>query len=116
MLGGLALGLIAGAGVAWLGDGPREPLLRAATIIGGLWLNALKMTVIPLIVALLIIGIAQGAEAVRAGRIAGLEELWEGERAGTSEEAGDRVPSAQCVVVLAHDSPPTRLPGLRWVR
>jgi Na+/H+-dicarboxylate symporter len=76
MLGGLALGLIAGAGVAWLGDGPREPLLRAATIIGGLWLNALKMTVIPLIVALLIIGIAQGAEAVRAGRIAGLTMAW----------------------------------------
>ena len=76
MLGSLALGLIAGAGVASMGDGPREPLLRAAIIIGGLWLNALKMTVIPLIVALLVMGIAQGAEALRAGRVAARTMGW----------------------------------------
>lgn len=76
MLGALALGLVAGMSVALLGDGPREPLLRAAVLIGGLWLNALKMTVIPLIVALLIMGIAQGAEAMRAGRVAARTMGW----------------------------------------
>lgn len=72
----LVLGLIAGAGVAALGDGLREPALQASNMVGGLWLNALKMTVIPLIVALLVTGVAKGAEAARAGRIAGRSVLW----------------------------------------
>jgi len=72
----LLAGLVAGAGAAALGDGLREPALQASTMIGGLWLNALKMTVIPLIVALLVTGVAKGAEAARAGRIAGRSVLW----------------------------------------
>ena len=72
----LVLGLIAGAGAAALGDGLREPALQASNMVGGLWLNALKMTVIPLIVALLVTGVAKGAEAARAGRIAGRSVLW----------------------------------------
>lgn len=76
MLGALIVGLVAGSGAAFLDEGIREPALRAAAIVGGLWLNALKMTVIPLIVALLIMGVAQGAEAMRAGRIAARTMLW----------------------------------------
>jgi Na+/H+-dicarboxylate symporter len=72
----LVLGLVAGAGAAALGDGLREPALQASNMIGGLWLNALKMTVIPLIVALLVTGVAKGAEAARAGRMAGRSVLW----------------------------------------
>ena len=72
----LVLGLLAGVGAQSLGDGLREPALQVANFIGGLWLNALKMTVIPLVVALLVIGIAKGAEAARAGRIAGRTVLW----------------------------------------
>ncbi len=72
----LLAGLAAGAGAAALGDGLREPALQASSMIGGLWLNALKMTVIPLIVALLVTGVAKGAEAARAGRIAGRSVLW----------------------------------------
>jgi Na+/H+-dicarboxylate symporter len=72
----LVLGLAAGAGAAALGDGLREPALQASNMVGGLWLNALKMTVIPLIVALLVTGVAKGAEAARAGRIAGRSVLW----------------------------------------
>jgi Na+/H+-dicarboxylate symporter len=41
-----------------------------------LWLNALKMTVIPLVVALLVTGIAKSAEAALGGRIAGRSVLW----------------------------------------
>ena len=72
----LVAGLIVGAIAAKAGDGLREPALQAATIVGGLWLDALKMTVIPLIVALLVTGIARGAEAASAGRIAGRSILW----------------------------------------
>ncbi|HUE80128.1 MAG TPA: cation:dicarboxylase symporter family transporter [Sphingomicrobium sp.] len=72
----LILGLAIGAVAAKLGDGIREPALQASGIVGGLWLNALKMTVIPLVVALLVVGIAKGAEAARGGRIAGRSVLW----------------------------------------
>jgi Na+/H+-dicarboxylate symporter len=76
VLSALVAGLLAGALAARAGDGLREPALQAATIVGGLWIDALKMTVIPLIVALLVTGIAKGAEAARAGRIAGQSVLW----------------------------------------
>ena len=49
---------------------------RVASFVGTLWLNALKMTVIPLVVALLVVGIAKSAEAAHAGRIAGRSVLW----------------------------------------
>ena len=66
----LVVGLVGGILAAKSGDGLREPLIQAASTIGELWLNALKMTVIPLIVALLVTGIARTAEAARGGRIA----------------------------------------------
>ncbi len=76
VLAALVLGLTAGIGASATGDGFREPSLQTASMIGGLWLNALQMTVIPLIVALLVTGIAQGAEAMRAGRIAARSVIW----------------------------------------
>jgi Na+/H+-dicarboxylate symporter len=72
----LVAGLGLGALTAMLGDGLREPALKVSNMVGGLWLDALKMTVIPLIVALLVTGVARGAEAARAGRIAGRSVLW----------------------------------------
>jgi proton glutamate symport protein len=76
VLGALLLGLLAGVAAQSAGDGLREPALQATGLVGGLWLNALKMTVIPLVVALLVTGVAKGAEAARAGRIAGRSVLW----------------------------------------
>ena len=72
----LVAGLGLGAVAAMLGDGLREPALKVSNMVGGLWLDALKMTVIPLIVALLVTGVAKGAEAARAGTIAGRSVLW----------------------------------------
>lgn len=72
----LVAGLFAGALASRLGDGIREPALVTAATAGGIWLDALKMTVIPLIVALLVTAIAQGAEAMRAGRIAVRSVVW----------------------------------------
>ncbi|HMI39923.1 MAG TPA: cation:dicarboxylase symporter family transporter [Sphingomicrobium sp.] len=72
LIGGLLLG-IAAAGI----DAPwRDPVTRAALVVGGLWLDALKMTVIPLIVALLVTGIVGSAEAARAGGLATRSILW----------------------------------------
>lgn len=75
-LAALILGLLAGMVAGELGQAPRDDALSVASFVGTLWLNALKMTVIPLVVALLIVGIAKSAEAAQAGRIAGRSVLW----------------------------------------
>ena len=64
---GLALGALAGG----LPAGVRSGSLGVAGFVGTLWLNALKMTVIPLVVALLVVGIAKSREAALGGKIAG---------------------------------------------
>jgi len=75
-LGALVLGLIAGMLSGKLAETARADALATASFVGTLWLNALKMTVIPLVVALLVVGIAKSAEAAQAGRIAGRSVLW----------------------------------------
>lgn len=68
ILTALVLGLVLGiatAGGAWTGHA-----VSVAEPVGGLWLDALKMTIVPLIVSLLITGIAGAAEAARANRLA----------------------------------------------
>ncbi|HWI88727.1 MAG TPA: dicarboxylate/amino acid:cation symporter [Sphingomicrobium sp.] len=72
LLIGLALGATAGG---WPGH-LRSGALGVAGFVGTLWLNALKMTVIPLVVALLVVGIAKSREAALGGRIAGRSVLW----------------------------------------
>lgn len=72
----LVAGLLLGIAAASLGDAVREPAVRWAGVVGTLWLNALKMTVIPLMFALLVTGVAKGADMARAGRIAGRSVLW----------------------------------------
>jgi len=63
---GLGAGIIcAKTGFAWT---PR--IIAVAEPIGGMWLNALQMTIVPLVVSLLITGIAASAEAARASRLA----------------------------------------------
>ena len=75
-LAALVLGLVAGMLAGNLGEPAHADALGVASFVGTLWLNALKMTVIPLVVALLIVGIAKSAEAAQAGRIAGRSVLW----------------------------------------
>ena len=76
VLASLVVGLVLGI----LSPGVSEPLrsgvASGASIVGGLWLKALQMTVVPLIIGLLITGIAESAEAARGGRIAGRTVLW----------------------------------------
>lgn len=62
----LILGVLGGIVI-----GPAAPaIIDGAAVIGTLWLNAMRMTVVPLVVALLITGIAQTAAAARAGKLA----------------------------------------------
>ena len=75
-LAALIVGLATGAMVAGIQTEFRSGALAVASFVGTLWLNALKMTVIPLVVALLVTGIAKSAEAAQAGRIAGRSVLW----------------------------------------
>lgn len=65
---GLVLGLALGIGAAAIGWA--DALLPVSSPIGHVWLNALKMTIIPLVMALLVTGVAATAEAASAGRIA----------------------------------------------
>lgn len=66
--GGLIAGLCAGL---YLADSERlDAVLTLAQPVGSLWLRALQMTIIPLVAALLVLGITQMAAAARAGKAA----------------------------------------------
>jgi Na+/H+-dicarboxylate symporter len=66
LLAGLGVGLAAGqSSGAWV-----EQTAAIAEPVGGLWLNGLQMTIVPLVVSLLITGIAATAEATRASKLA----------------------------------------------
>lgn len=76
VLGALVAGLLLGVASAHWAEPLRTGVAATASVVGGLWLKALEMTVVPLIVGLLVTGIAQSAEAARGGRIAGRAVLW----------------------------------------
>jgi len=64
---GLAAGILAGtSGQGWVAGA-----INIAEPIGGAWLNGLRMTIIPLVVSLVVVGIAATAEAANAGKLAG---------------------------------------------
>jgi proton glutamate symport protein len=75
-LAGLVIGLILGMSSDRLSPGVRDGALGVASFVGTLWLNALKMTVIPLVVTLLVTGIARSAEAAQGGRVAARSVAW----------------------------------------
>jgi len=67
----LAVAIAGGIAIAATGS---VPLLRAADFIapiGTLWVNAIRMTVIPLVVSLLITGVASATDVKAIGRLGG---------------------------------------------
>ena len=70
MLIALALGLAVGAVAAVYGGDQGRRVIEGVEALGGLWLNALRMTVVPLIFAVLVTGIAQVSDAAATGRLA----------------------------------------------
>lgn len=67
----LVLGLAGGIALGAWAPGSVAPVTAVAQPIGQAWLNALQMTIIPLVVSLLVTGVAASVEAARAGRLAG---------------------------------------------
>ena len=76
VLGALVVGLLLGILSPRWPEGFGSGAAATTSIVGGLWLKALEMTVVPLIIGLLVTGIAESAEAARGGRIAGRAVLW----------------------------------------
>ncbi|MBV6424196.1 MAG: Proton/glutamate-aspartate symporter [Steroidobacteraceae bacterium] len=67
----LLVGMACGVAIAASGAATPVRIVAALEPIGTLWLNALRMTVIPLVVALLVTGIASAVETAATGRLAG---------------------------------------------
>ena len=59
LVGGILLGVVAGT-----------RFVDVADVIGTLWLNGLRMTVVPLVFSLLVTGVASVANAASTGRLA----------------------------------------------
>jgi len=72
----LALGIALGITAATLDPAFATRAAAIADPVGALWLNGLRMTIVPLVVSLLIVGIAQTAQAARAGAVAGRTLAW----------------------------------------
>lgn len=72
----LIIGLAIGVGAAGMGPNWRNPAVAIASGVGGLWLDALRMTVIPLLFALLFKGVVGGTRALSGGKLAARTLLW----------------------------------------
>ena len=70
ILSALIAGMLLGIGIELAAPDAGTASLPYIEPIGLLWLNALKMTIVPLVVALLITGITATADAARAGKLA----------------------------------------------
>ena len=66
----LAAGVAAGAWVAASGNAGVIGFAGQVQHVGDLWLNLLRMTVIPLVFSLLVTGVASVADAASSGRLA----------------------------------------------
>ena len=67
----VAVAIAAGLAIAASGSASLARIADAIAPIGTLWVNAIRMTVIPLVVSLLIVGVASAADVKSIGRIGG---------------------------------------------
>ena len=67
---GLVLGAVSGLLLAWLDPAQAQRAAQIAQPVGRLWLNALQMTVVPLVLALVIVGVSAANDAAASGRTA----------------------------------------------
>lgn len=72
----LVAGLILGIAAASYGGAGVKSVVEGVESVGGLWLNGLKMTVVPLLFSVLVVGIAGVADAAATGRLAVRALVW----------------------------------------
>ncbi len=65
----LVVGLAAGLGIASAGPGPLASVVPALEPIGSLWVAAIRMTIIPLVMSSLIVGVGGAADPRIIGRV-----------------------------------------------
>lgn len=70
VLAGLAAGALVGLLLAHWNETVALQVANVAQPIGKLWLNALQMTVVPLVLALVVVGVNTATDAAASGRIA----------------------------------------------
>jgi len=73
---GLLAGALVGLGLDAFAPGAAQQAAAIAQPVGRLWLNALQMTIVPLVMGLLIVGVAQASDAAASGRIARRTLAW----------------------------------------
>ncbi len=73
---GLVLGLVGGALLLLSGSSIAPSLASVIEPIGAVWLSALKMTIIPLVLALLVTGVASAADAASSGGLTARSLAW----------------------------------------
>src|SRR6187401_1406109 len=71
VLVGLGLGLAGGLAIAASGNPTLVAAADAVAPAGQLWVNAIRMTVIPLLVSLVVTGVASASSVGAIGRIGG---------------------------------------------
>ncbi|MFS0773048.1 dicarboxylate/amino acid:cation symporter [Sphingomonas sp. 1P08PE] len=70
ILAALVAGLVVGLVVTRFG-GVREIVIPVAELIGKAWVGGLRVTIVPLVFALIVTGVGSAADAARAGGVAG---------------------------------------------
>ena len=125
ILAGLVLGLGTGALFGARGLTGGRALMNAGEIVGGLWLNALTMTVVPLVFGLLVTGIAGAAATASTNRLAQRAMIWFGALllgacgVGAATASGILVfwpVPAIADALRASGAPPQIAPAAEWLR
>ena len=70
VMAGLVAGVLVGILLAWQAPTLGVQVADLVQPFGKLWLNALQMTVVPLVLALVIVGVNQASDAAQSGRVA----------------------------------------------
>ena len=72
----LVAGLLAGAALAASGASALERVIRILEPIGTLWVNAVRMTIVPLVVSMLVVAVASSDNLRSMGRLGGTALLF----------------------------------------
>lgn len=67
----LIAGLVAGTAIAWAGNEYLNAVVWVLEPLGTLWVNAVRMTIIPLVVSLLLVSVSAGGALGTVGRLGG---------------------------------------------